>query len=101
MKENDGRIRQYMIEELRMPLEHVENTLDRLKTQPSVYDEFCDWLSSRKFPETGIELYGYSADKIAKIQPALSALAVYLLLVDLRNHCENTLRYLGEGLPIC
>lgn len=100
MKANDGQIRQYMIEELEIPLEHVENTLDKLKTQPDIYNEFCSWLSTREFPENGIELYGYSAAKIAKIQPALSALAVYLLLVDLRNHREKTLGYLEGGLPI-
>lgn len=101
MKNNDGEIRQYMIEELRVPLEHVENTLDRLKTQPGVYDEFCDWLATRKFPENGIKFYGYSAAKIVSIQPALSALAAYLLIVDLHDRPEQTLRYLEEGLPIC
>ena len=101
MKENDGRTRQYMIEELKMPLEHVENTLDKLKTWPDIYNEFCGWLSTHEFPENGIKLYGYSAAKIAKIQPVLSVLSVYLLLIDLRNHREETLQYLEKGLPIC
>lgn len=101
MKENDGKIRQYMIEELEIPLEHVESTLDRLKSQPGVYNEFCDWLSVRQFPENGIGLYGYSAAKIMEIQPALSVLAAYLLIVDLHDHPERTLQYLKEGLIIC
>ena len=98
MENNDGRVRQYMIEELRMPLMYVEDMLDQLKKYPDLYGEFCGWLLTRRFPENGLEIEGYSAMAIAKLQPILSGLAVYLLLINLRDDREKTLQYLQEDV---
>ena len=100
MEELDGKIRKYMIEELKVPLPHVENSLDQLKKYADIYREFGYWLEKRVYPQDGLKIEGYSAGIIAEIQPRLSGLAVYLLLANLRDDRERTLKYLQEGLVI-
>ena len=100
MDKNDAAICQYLVEELKMPPAHIANTLDLLKKQADIYAEFVAWLEAREFPEHGIIVEGYSASKIAQIQPKLSGLAVYLLLAELRSDTERALGYLKEGLKI-
>ncbi len=100
MENLDGQTRHYMIEELGMPLPHIENTLEVLKKHPDIYQEFGTWLEKRTYAEAGLQVEGYSASRIASIQPRLSGLAVYLLLANLRDEPAKTLSYLKEGLVI-
>lgn len=97
----DGAIRKYLLTELKMPAWHVNNTLNSLKKYQDIYLEFCEWLDSRVLTEDGLEVEGYSARALLDIQPRLSEVAAYLLLVDLRDDAEQTLEYIKEGLPIC
>ena len=96
----DGEMRKYMIEEARVPLGQIENFLDRLKETPEIYLEFHEWLTKREFPENGVAIEGYSAKKIAEIQPRLTGLAVYLLLAELRRAPGEIKGYLVGGLKI-
>ena len=100
-QEYDGIIRKYLLVELKMPAQYVENTLDALKKHQDIYLEFCTWLDSRVFPEMGAEVAGYNARKLINIQPQLSGLAAYLLLIGLRDNNKQTLGYIEEGLPMC
>lgn len=96
----DGAIREYLLVELKMPAQYIENTLDTLRKYPDIYSEFGTWLGSRVFPESGVKVEGYNAKILNDIQPRLSGLAIYLLLVNLRGDTERTLGYIKEGLPI-
>ena len=55
-----------------------------------IAEEFCKWLSERKYPEEGaITVNGYTASAVHQMAPRLEPFGVYSFLVTLREHPDK------------
>ncbi len=95
---SNDKIMNYLVIERGMTEKVAKGILNKLSTFDDIRDEFCLWLDTRVFPESGIFVENMNAKKLNETT-YLSPVGAYTFLVYLRENPDEALKKLKAGLP--
>ena len=87
-------------EQLNAPDFIVENKLRKLDTHADIKREFEEWINTGDYLENGVEVEGYTAQKLSSVSRLLSGESAFMALIDLREKPESTIRMINSDLRI-
>lgn len=78
----------------------LERKMSRLRENPDIMEEFANWIQHREYRQDGVSVEGYTARDLAELSPYTDGEPAFMLLLDLREAPERTLRKIREGFKI-
>lgn len=96
---NEDLIRQYLVYEKGYAEMLAEVLFDKITKYKDIRDEFVRWLKERNYDvDDPVVVEGYNALAILDVNPKMDGIGVYNVLVDLRDHPEEMMGMIREGL---
>lgn len=75
--------------------------LKKLAANPDICREFEYWIQNRKYQADGaLSIEGYTAEKLATLSEYLDGEGAFMLLMELRENPEKTLRRIEKGFKV-
>lgn len=78
----------------------VQDKLEKLERNKDVMEEFANWINTQKYSDAGVEVEGYTAEKLAKISRFLSGEGAFMLLIELRENPMVARRRIEVGFKM-
>lgn len=75
----------------------LQQKIVQFEKHPDIKQEFEYWIEHRKFKNAGVEVKGYTAEKLAALSEYLDGEGAYLLLVELRENPDRAMRRIKSG----
>lgn len=97
--DDEDLIQQYIVGEKGYEGIPAEMLFDKITKYKDIRDEFVRWLKERNYDvDDPVVVEGYNALAILDVNPKMDGIGVYNVLVDLRDHPEEMMRMIREGL---
>lgn len=74
--------------------------IEKLRSNKDVLEEFEYWITHRKYKADGIEINGYSAQKLAMLSRFLDGEGAFMLLIELRENPEKAMKRIKQGFKL-
>lgn len=71
--------------------------LSQFEKHPDIAQEFEYWIEHRQFKSAGVEVKGYTAEKLAALSEYLDGEGSFSVLVELRENPDKALRRIKRG----
>lgn len=91
-------IKDYLLSKIGLSEKRADMAILKLARHKDIYLEFADYVNTGIFPNNGLSIAGYTAEKLNNNYP-LSPLGAYNYLIYLREMPEKALSDLKAGLP--
>lgn len=78
----------------------VQNKLEKLRRNKDVMEEFANWINTQKYSIPGVEVEGYTAEKLAAMSRFLQGEGAFMLLIELRENPAIARRRIEAGFKM-
>lgn len=97
----EGRIEEYLRVERGVTSEIVQRRLcEKVMKYDDIAKEFVEWLETRRYDKNGLEIVGWTAEKIYQKAPQLDGIGVFNFLVTLRDSPEEAKQMIDEDFVV-
>ena len=78
----------------------VKDKIEKLKRNKDVMEEFANWINTKKYSVPGVEVEGYTAEKLAAMSRFLQGEGAFMLLIELRESPMIARKRIEEGFKM-
>ena len=78
----------------------VQDKLEKLKRNKDVLEEFAEWINTKKYSIEGVEVEGYTAEKLAAMSRFLQGEGAFMLLIELRENPVIARKRIEDGFKM-
>ena len=79
---------------------YVNSKIETLKRHPDIMEEFVYWIENGSYKSNGVEVEGYTAEKLAQQSRYLVGEGSFLLLIELRERPDKARRMIAGGFKM-
>ena len=76
---------------------HINSKLNLFNVNDDIGQEFEYWLKNGRYVEDGVEIEGYTAQKISQLSKFLDGEGAFVLLIELRRNPNKAIQMMNEG----
>lgn len=78
----------------------INKKLELFSRHEDIMWEFEYWIENREYKSDGVVVEGYSANSLAKISKFMDGEGAFVLLMELRQNPERTLKQIAAGFKM-
>ena len=84
-------------EKTKLEQRHIDSKLRLFEGHTDIKEEFEYWICNKNFVENGVEVEGYTAEKLAQTSKFLDGESAFILLIELRTNPHKANAMIKEG----
>ena len=78
----------------------LKQKLERLERNADIAKEFEYWIEKKRYKSDGLEIEGYTAEKLSQLSKYLVGEGSFMLLIELRETPEKAHKKIDRGFKV-